>query len=216
REGTAAPAPPATARTGVRAQGIVTEHLEMVPVALGFPVAKPIDADYPTRLVLAQMLDQRVRAVREKLGASYGVYASLLAYDGAGAYVVRGSVDPERAGEALKVLREAVASLRRGDGFVEDFVRARRRVIEQRVAGAASGVELVLRAAWLDRHGQALGYDDEVARAVASLTPAHALRLAAAELPEDREVIVTLGKRDVLDKAFAEAGLAGASFTADR
>jgi hypothetical protein len=40
------------------------------------------------------------------------------ACDGAGAYVVRGSVDPERAGEALKVLRESVASLRRGEGFV--------------------------------------------------------------------------------------------------
>lgn len=216
--GAGAPAapPPPVPPTTARALGLVADHLDMMPVTVGFPVPRPIDGDYATRLVVAQMLDQRVRAVREKLGASYGVHASLLAYDGAGAYVVRGSVDPERAGEALKVLREAVASLRRGDGFVEDFVRARRRVIEQRIAGTASSLELVVRVAWLDRHGEPLEFDDDVVRAVAALTPAHALRLAAAELPADHEVVVTLGKRHVLDKAFAEAGLAGAAIIADR
>jgi zinc protease len=215
-EGAPVGTPPPPARGAARALGVVAEHQEMVPVTLGFPLGKTIDGDYATRLVLAQMVDQRVRAVREKLGASYGVYATLLSYEGAGAYMVRGSVDPERAGEALKVLRDAVASLRRGDGFIEDFVRARRRVLEQRIAGTASSLELVLRAAWLDRHGQAPGYDDALVRAVATLTPAQALRLAAVELQPEREVVVALGKRGVLDRAFAEAGLAGATITAGR
>jgi hypothetical protein len=95
-------------------------------------------------------------------------------------------------------------------------VRARRRVIEQRIAGAAGSLALVFRGAWLDRHGRPLGYEDDVVRAVATLTPAQVLKLAAAERPAEREVVVTLGDGDHLRRAFAEAGLAGATITAGR
>jgi zinc protease len=207
--------PPVGARAA-RVAGVSIDKIDIMPVAIGFPIDHPIDDAYPARLVLAEMLNERVAAVRDKLGASYGVYASLLAYDGAGAYVVRGSVDPERAGEALKVLREAVVSLRKGEGFVENFVRARRAVIKQRLAGAASSLDLVFRAAWLDRHGRPFSYEDDILRTVAGLTPAQVLKLAAAELPADHEVVVSLGDGDRLRQAFADAGLAGATITAGR
>ena len=117
------------------------------------------------------------------------------------------SVDPERGGESLRTLREAVATLRSGEGFVEEFVRARRRVLEARLAVASNTSELARRAVWNDRYGRPIEFENTLVSEIAKLTPKAVMAVMGAELAPDREVVVLLGKRPVLVKTFAQAGI---------
>src|SRR5262249_45141477 len=84
--------PPVTARSGARTGpiyvGVEGEESPVVQLLLAYPAPAGRDASYPARLVLSEMLNRRVAAVREKLGASYGVYARYEPQRGPGLYVV--------------------------------------------------------------------------------------------------------------------------------
>jgi zinc protease len=215
RGGGPVPAPRApAAATGSQMLGVVAPPAATMPLAIGF-LAPHVDAEQiGVREVIAEMIQDRVSVVRERLGASYGVHARFLAANAANAYVIRGSLDPPRAGEALRVLRSAIDELRRGDGFLEDFVRARRRVIERRLAGDTSTWALGSRITWLAHAGLSPGFDEDVLRQVAGLTPREALRRLNEDLSPDREVVVLMGTRPAVESAFVAAGIAGAKIVA--
>lgn len=203
-----APAP----RSGALAIGVAGPEMPQVQIYIGYPAPAGIDGQHAARLVLADMLGNRMRTVREGLGTSYGVYARLETHLGPGAYVVNGGrggaqIDAERAGESLIAMREGVEKLRTGEGFDEEFVRARRAVLKQLLGTGTASLELGGKLAFLARYGKANDYYDKLIRYVAALSPAQVKALIELELKPENEVIVVLGTAEQVKQTFQEAGL---------
>lgn len=165
------------------------------------------DAGYAARLVLAEMLDRRVAAVRERLGASYGVFAAYAPAVGPGVMVVGGSVDAARAGQALAAMRTGVDEIRRGEGFLEDFVRARAAVLHRLVANGNDSSSLAERLATMATFALPPGYFDDLAAQIARLAPKDVLALARKELDPTAEVIVAEGPKPALEMMYGEVKL---------
>jgi predicted Zn-dependent peptidase len=162
---------------------------------------------YAERLVLAEMLNRRVAAVRERLGASYGVYVSYEPAVGPGILSAGGSVDAARAGLALAAIRGAIDEVRRGDGFLDDFVRARAAVLGHLLANASDSWSLAERLSTLATFGLPADHYDELARRIARLTPKDVLGVARKDLDPAAEVIVAEGAKRALEGMFADAKL---------
>jgi zinc protease len=162
------------------------------------------------------MLTRRVAAVRERLGASYGVYARYQPRVGPGYYVVSGSLDAERGGEALAAIRGAIDELRRADGFLEDFVRARHTVLERLLAHSNDSESLAGELVTMVELGLAPDAADQLRRDVGALTPQQVMKLVNSELRPDAEVIVGVGPRASVEKMFTGAGLAGVTIESAR
>jgi len=158
--------------------------------------------------VITEMLNERLRVVREKLGVSYGVYARQAFRLGPGALYLSGPADAARAGEALKAMREVIPSLRSGEHFVEDFVRARRGVLHTMVVESTDSATMAQRILNLERHGLPLSFDNELVQRVAKLTPRDVMA-ALADIKPDAEVVGLLGPKKDVEKAFSVAGITG-------
>jgi zinc protease len=117
-----------------------TEHATLRPLAFaqnqpGSQLAVQIAFAAPTTdevalRVVVEMLEGAIADVREQIAASYGLRARLVQRRSSTTIDLRGSVDASRAGEALALLRDRLASLReRSDATASLFVSARRRVL---------------------------------------------------------------------------------------
>ena len=162
------------------------------------------------RLIVTELLNQRMETIRSERGATYGTYARRSTLVAASAYVLGGAVDAPRAGEAIQAMREGVDSLRRGDDFARRFAQARRVVVQRLVAESTSSAGLAGRLGVLAQFGLPADHFDDVLRQVAAMTPAQVRDLIARELDPRAETVVALGDRAALTAAFAAAGLTGA------
>jgi predicted Zn-dependent peptidase len=86
-------------------------------------------------------------------------------------------------------------------------VRARRAVLEERLADAGDSASLALALAEIAAFDLPPGFADDLARRVARLGPRDVMALVRAELDPAREVIVCEGTRAALEKTFAGAGI---------
>jgi zinc protease len=141
------------------------------------------------------------------LAASYGMNAAFHAKKGPGYYSVSGSVDADRAGEALVAIRKGVQSLREGKDLAAEFAVARKRVVQRLLARLTNRDTMASQLAFLARHRLPRAYMIDLARDVARLTPRDIETLIAAELPPDREVVVCIGDRAKVADAYRSAGL---------
>jgi zinc protease len=197
-------------RSGPAIVGVVGSESPQVRVVLAYPSPAGVDSQAGARAVLTGMLDLRVGQLRFKLGSTYGVYARHTTHAGPNAYEVGGDVDAERAGESIKAMRDGIAALRRGDGFDADFVRARRKLVSDLLAVSTVTSELADRLAFIAIHGLPADHDRALLAQIAALSPAQVRALLAQELDARREVIIALGDRSHLERAFADAGITGA------
>ncbi len=195
-------------RTGPVYIGVEGEESASVAARIAYPGAVGIDKNYAARLILTEMMSERASALREKLGSSYGTRAGYDTRLGTGMYVISGPVDAERAGESLKVLRDSIADLHKGGGtFQEEFVRARRQVLEELLTNATDSRTLAFQLANIAMHHLGLDHYDKLIRQVANMTPEEVMLLVAAELKPELEVVEILGPREAIEKAFREAGI---------
>lgn len=192
-------------RTAPAFIGVVGEKREQVEVTIAYPSQAGIDGQHAARLIIAQMLNLRMGAVRKELGASYGVYARRQTKVGPSAYVMGGMVDAARAGEALAAMREGVASLRRGENFLEDFVRARREVYQQLLTNTTVSSAVGRKLARGARYNLPLGFYSQLLKQVAVMSPAQVKALIAQELAPAGEVVVALGGKSDVTTMFAAA-----------
>jgi zinc protease len=200
----------AAARTGAAHVGVIGKAGPQASLAIAYPAPAGVDGREAARRVLVAMLNQRVGAIRHRLGATYGVYAQRTARRGPSAYVIGGEVDSARAGEVLAALRAGIDGLRAGEGFDVDFVRARRRVVQDLLGESMVSAELASRLAFIAGFGLDGDHYRALLRAVATVTPAEVKALMAAELAPAGEVVVALADRPTLQSAFAAAGIADA------
>ncbi len=184
----------------------------MMSVSMAYPAPAGIDADHAARTVLAGMLNQRLWAIRSELGATYGTYAGRRLRVGPSAYVMRGSVDSARAGEALAAMRDKIDSLRRGDDFDTDFVLARRVALKKLLEESTDSLSLASGLSEIAAYDLAPDYYDQQVKAIAEVTPAQVKALIAKELKPEYEIIGCMADRPTLVKAFEEAGIDNVRF----
>lgn len=213
RRDTPVAAAAAAARAGRLVIGVDDDPaVPTVQAFIGYPAPAGIDGQQAARMVLAEMLNLRMSKVREELGSSYGVYARKVSNVGPGAYLMGGTIDAERAGESLAAMRGSIDALRRGEGFEVDFVRARRTVLKRLLASSTSSVEIASRLEFISRYGLPDNYYDKLILMVAALSPEQVKMLVESELRPEGEVVVVLGPRAKVKRAFDEAGLTATRF----
>ncbi|MGE5180766.1 MAG: M16 family metallopeptidase [Acidobacteriota bacterium] len=202
-------------RTGPLYIGVVeSKDDQQVNVTVAYPAPAGVDGQEAARQVLANILNQRAEDMRFKLGSTYGLYFGRQAKIGPTGYILRGgaviggTIDAERGGETLKALRASIDSLRNGDAeFDEQFVRARRQIIQHMLGQSTVTFELAARLAHIAQFGLDINYYNTLLQQVAAVSPAQVRALIKQELDPNNEVIVVLGDKAHLDKTFGDAGI---------
>ncbi len=203
------PVPAVTrARTGPEYIGVVAKKGPQMRVSITYPGPAGVDDKEAIRLILLEMLNIRMNDIREKLGATYGVYARRVTRMGPSMYEMGGAVDARRAGESLRAMRAGIDSLRTGhDDFDSDFVRARRRVIQRILGQSTVSASVADRLGIVARYNLSPGYFAGLLKDVAAASPGRVKELIFEELGAENEVVVCMADRPTLMRAFAEAGI---------
>lgn len=200
-------APTQYQRTGPAYVGVVGKEAPQMAVTISYPAPGGIDGQEAARQVLAEMLNRKMAAVREKLGATYGTYAGRGPRVGPTAYSMGGTVDASRAGEAMAAMRAGVEELRQGVDFDVEFVRGRRKLVQDLLGESTVSYEVAGRLGFIAAFGLDTNFYNTLLQQIAAVSPAQVKALLASELPPANEVIVTMADRATLTKAFADAGL---------
>jgi zinc protease len=187
---------------------------QQVIVAIAYPAPAGIDGQEGAREVLTRMISERAANIRFKLGSTYGLRFARSPHKGPSAYILHsggreigGTIDAERAGESIKVLRDSIDALRNGDHFDEDFARTRRKLLSELLTESTVTGELAMRLARISVFGLAPTYYNTLLQQVAAVSPAQVRALLAHELDPNNEIVAVLGDKAHLDRAFAEAGI---------
>jgi len=195
-------------RTGAEHIGVVGKAGPQMSVVIAYPAPAAVDGEEAARMVLTEMMNSRMGDIRFKLGATYGTYARRMINRGPSAYQMGGTVDAERAGEALKAMRDGIQMLRDGgDQWDIDFVRARRALIQNLLGESTVSSELAGRLAKISEFGLDPDFYNKLLQTIAAVSPAQIKALIKRELDPAREIVVTQADRPTLEKAFQEAGL---------
>ncbi len=205
-------------RTGPEYVGVVADkERPHSTVTIMYPGPSGVDGQQAAREILAGMLNQRMEDIRFKLGSTYGTYARYASHVGPGAYQMGGEVDTPRTGESLKAMRAGIgilqhvaagtASQEENDQFMTDFVRARRKLIQELLGVSTVSGELAQRLGYIAAHDLPPDYYNQLLQRVAAMSPAQVKALIASELAPETEIILTKGTREGIEKTFSDAGI---------
>jgi zinc protease len=200
-------ATPAAARAAPLYAGVIRDEGPQIDLAIAYPSPGGLGGQEAARQVMVEMLAGEARAVRERLGATYGTQVTRDQRRGPSRITLRTAVDAPRAGEALAALRAGVDAIRRGDDFDVRFVRARRRVIRRLIDESGASRELAQRLATIAGFGLGADHYKNLVAQVGALSTGQVKAVIAAELGPEREVVVASGDRAGLTAAFAAAGI---------
>jgi zinc protease len=204
--------PPATLPVARPAQGpswVGTRDPSRTQVGLmvAFATSSNPDRDKAARLVLSEMVTDRLRIVREGMGASYAVQVSYAAGTGGGAFYVSSDLEPARAAKAATAIMTELEALRTGAGTMAgDFVRARRRALAYALADAAGVTNVADELEYVVRKGLPVDHVDQLALAISKVTPADVAAVAAADLDRRHRVVSIAATPERLDGVMAELG----------
>ncbi len=161
-----------------------------VGLEVAFATASDPDRDKAARLVLREMVRDRLRIVREGMGASYGVQVAYSMGSGGGAFYVQSDLDPVRAAKAASAIVSELESLRAKAGEqAEEFVRARRRVLATALADAAGVTAVADELEYVVRRGLPVNHIDQLAREISQVSLADVAAVAAADFDPGRRVV---------------------------
>ena len=194
-------------RSGPLFIGVVGKENPQLDIRIAYPAPAGVDGQEGARQILAEMLNKRVENVRFKLGSTYGVYAGRRATKGPSAYQIGGTIDAERVGESIKAIRDGIDQLRSNETFDVDFVKARRKLVSRLLGESTVTSELAQRLGFIAQYGLDTKYFNTMLQQIAAASPAQLRALLKQELDPKNEIIVILGDKPHLDKAFADAGI---------
>lgn len=161
-----------------------------VGLELAFATASDPDRSKAARLVLQEMVRDRLRIVREGMGASYGVEVAYSTGSGGGAFYVQSDLDPVRAAKASSAIVSELESLRTHAGeLAEDFVRARRRVLATALAEAAGVTAVSDELEYVVRRGLPVNHIDQLALEISQVSLADVAAVAAADFDPRHRVV---------------------------
>jgi predicted Zn-dependent peptidase len=155
--------------------------------------------------VLAELVDARMRVVRERLGASYGLHVEANKQ----AIWIDGAVEPAYAAQAFKAIAEELARIRANDpALAEDLARAKNHVLARALALPVAASQ---RAAMLERivvgGGDAEQVDTEV-QAIRGVELEAVQRLAVGVIEPARMIAAVRGDRRAVAAALDALGVA--------
>jgi zinc protease len=205
--GTPAPPVPPPSATTRRRVGIVAPGASLVSAMVAFATPAGVDEHYVARHVLGKMLDHRIqRRVRAGLAAAYAVEAGVEVRRGPGMLLLRAELDEARAADGVAAMLEALASLRRGEGFDLEFARARRQTLRDSFAVDASSSYAAWNVARLAIMGPGQRAGESILDQLSRLRAEDVRAVLDGELTDDRGVVVLRGPREVLVEAGAKLG----------
>lgn len=156
------------------------------------------------RDVLAAMLDDRMRVVREGMGVSYGVHGSASTR-----YLrIAGNAGSAHAAHAMAVIDTEIERLRRGlatrdAAIAADFARARRLVLGRTLADPAGASQLANELRDLVLRHAPLDEPLALADTIRTLTLADLATAVDDELAPSRRIVIVRGPRPRVEAAFA-------------
>jgi zinc protease len=178
-----------------------------VGLMVAFTTSSDPHRDQAARLVLSEMVRDRLRIVREGMGASYGVEVSYAVGTGGGAFYAGSELDPMRAAKAASAILSEFEALRSGAGaMAEDFVRARRRALATALADSAGVVAVADELEYYARRGLPFDHIDQLALKISQVTPAEVAAVAAADLDPLRRVVTVAATPERLDAVMTALG----------
>jgi len=149
------------------------------------------------------MLDQRMRFVREELGASYGMQARLSSNAAASTYLIWGQVDSAKGPAVLAAMQAQLGALRDAP-TAEEFVRARRATVLDLVGRSTGSLALAREVDAITRRASSIDAD-ELLRRVGALTLPDLAGPLRDELAPQHEILAVAAPRDLLSGLFAAA-----------
>jgi zinc protease len=192
-----------------RAENLLIPAAEdrQVSVLIGFRAAGGYDHAHAARMVLAEMLTDRLSEVRERLAASYGVDAALTISGGQSLVLISGTIDPDQVGAATEVIRAQLE--RAGDlpgSRAAAFVRARKRVLEQLLSELSSAEGLAEQQQRCARHGLPTDYFEKLPDQIGALVLADLERIEQ-EILAGTRVVVMRGPEEAARQAMTGLGV---------
>jgi zinc protease len=153
--------------------------------------------------VLEQLLEMRLRVIREGLGATYGIHA----VGNRSSVGISGSVEPAYAAQAAKAIAKELELVRTGDpSLADDFVRARKKVLARALArplGASNRAEALERVVIAGGNVQELAQQIDDIR---TLDVAALQKVATRYLDPQAMLVVASGRRDAVEAALTALG----------
>ncbi|MEZ4399826.1 MAG: insulinase family protein [Kofleriaceae bacterium] len=201
------PVPAAVAAPGPTWIGRRTKDDSQVRLFLSLASTSDRIQDRAAREVLSELVNDRLRGIRESLGASYGVSVGYDSRAAGSTLDISASLDPVRAPAAAAAVMQSLASLRADPrSAAADFVRARKRLLSRALASSVEAGDVGARLEDAVRTGRdplAIAQD---ASAIAKLTLADVSRLVAADLDPARMVVLMTGRHAPLKATLDAAG----------
>jgi len=198
--GAAAAAHPPRVGTAV---GIEAPDEATLGFSIAFAPAMPFE-DPAARAVLAEMVNDRMRVVRERLGASYGVQVDASKR----ALWIEGAVEPAYAAQAFKAIAEELARVRENDpAIAEELARAKNHVLARALAMPAAASQ---RAALLERAAVDGEQIDEQVQAIRGVEVATVQALAVSVIQPARMITAVRGDRKAVEAGLEALGVAKA------
>lgn len=176
---------------------------------LAFTAQSKADAALGVRMVAEQLLNERLRVVRERLAATYGLTLRYQEVAGASFVVVNGRVAPDRSVEALQAMREAW-NLEAGDAgqLALEVAVARRRALQWTLAQSSSSSAIANELAALEIGEHLADLQHKKISAIAAVTTDQVRALVKGDLdpgrmvmavsgPDAKKLLLGIGARDV-------------------
>lgn len=199
---------PAAARRGRPHYLAAFDDSVQTEITIAFDTQPGFVMHHAGRLVLREMMEDRLSVLREELGAAYGVSVAQVTREGPGLLRVSAAVDRERAGEAFVALQSALAALRAGD-ITADFARARRQALRHVLADSFHSQSVAGELELVATYELPATYYAELARRVATLRPADIQALIARELDLTRQVVFVRGRRASVEALYRAGEITG-------
>ncbi|GAB4567316.1 MAG: hypothetical protein Tsb0020_19740 [Haliangiales bacterium] len=198
--------PPAAARSGAQHLALYADDSSQAGVLVAFDTQPGVAVHDAARIVLREMVEEKLSALREQLGATYGVSVSQSLRVGPGLLLISVLLANERAGESFAALRAALDEVR-GGADRATFVRARRRALRQIVADSFHSQSVADELETIATYKLPDDYYSQLAQRIADLRPADIERLAARELAPAHQLMLLYGQPAVVDALYQEAGI---------
>lgn len=197
----------ATKRKGIQHLFLADERADQLMLGYGFATRPGFRTDHAARLVVAEIMRIKFRALRTKLGATYGVDVSLSSRHGPGELLVTTFVDPDLAARVHLAATAILDDVRSG-ALVAEFVTARKRVVQRLLAERADSRSVAAELEALATYGGGAGYYQSLLEDVARLTPGDLASTVAADMPANGAVVVASGPSAALRPLARVAGVA--------
>ena len=191
RPPSATPAP----TPGPNWMGTVLEDEAQVKLYVSFAATSDRDGDRWARAILAEIVTDRLRVVREGMGASYAVSSHYDVGAAGSTFDVFTALDPDRAPRAAAAVLSTLAALR-GDptNLAADFVRARRRLVTGSLATWSDATAVASDITWAVEHGGDLKQLNRITSDLAAVTLEQVAAVAARDLDPARMVVSVDGR----------------------